>query len=120
MAEEDYTAMAKENYREYHQQLAARLRSAAERSTTKAIKARLVAEAEEHELTARGETEVRVQSPPISSTPSDKQQEKERESVAATAPSSSCLWLPLRRPFQRGHRAIAGLSWCSVSSAGAR
>jgi hypothetical protein len=37
-AKEDYTAMAKEDYREYHQQLAARLRSTAEHSTTKAIK----------------------------------------------------------------------------------
>jgi hypothetical protein len=71
MAEKDYTAMAKEDYREYHQQLAARLRSAAEHSTTKAIKARLVAEAEQHERIVRGETEIRAQSPPISSAPSD-------------------------------------------------
>jgi hypothetical protein len=46
--------MAKVDYREYHQQLAARLRSAAEHSTTKAIKARLVAEAEQHERIVRG------------------------------------------------------------------
>jgi predicted RNA polymerase sigma factor len=91
MANEDYTAMAKEDYREYHQQLAARLRSAAEHSTTKAIKARLVAEAEQHERIVRGETEIRAESPPISSAPSDKPQAKERESVAATAPSSSRL-----------------------------
>ena len=78
MAEEDYTAMAKEDYREYHQQLAARLRSAAEHSTTKAIKARLVAEAEQHERIVRGETEIRAQSPPISSAPSDKPQEKRK------------------------------------------
>jgi predicted RNA polymerase sigma factor len=78
MAEEDYTAMAKEDYREYHRQLAARLRSAAEHSTTKVIKARLVAEAEQHERIARGETEIRVQSPPISSAPSDEPQEKRK------------------------------------------
>ena len=75
---EDYTAMAKADYREYHQQLAARLRSAAEHSTTKAIKARLVAEAEQHERIVRGETEIRAQSPPISSAPSDKPQEKRK------------------------------------------
>ena len=55
--------MAKEDYREYHQQLAARLRSAAEHSTTKAIKARLVAEAEQHERIVRGEAEIRGQEP---------------------------------------------------------
>jgi hypothetical protein len=78
MAEEDYAAMAKEDYREYHQQLAARLRSAAEHSTTKAIKARLVAEAEQHERIVTGETEIRAQSPPISSAPSDKPQGKRK------------------------------------------
>ena len=78
MAKEHYTAMAKEDYREYHQQLAARLRSAAEHSTTKAIKARLIAEAEQHERIVRGETEIRAQSPPISSAPSDKAQEKRK------------------------------------------
>ena len=63
MAEEDYTAMAKADFREYHQHLAARLRSAAEHSTTKAIKARLVAEAEQHERIVRGETEIRGPEP---------------------------------------------------------
>ena len=75
---EDYTAMAKADYREYHQQLAARLRSAAEHSTTKAIKARLVAEAEQHERIVRDETEIRAQNPPISSAPSDKPQPKRK------------------------------------------
>ena len=50
---EDYTAMAEADYREYHQRLAERLRSAAEHSTTKAIKARLIAEAEQHERIVR-------------------------------------------------------------------
>jgi hypothetical protein len=59
MTKKDYNAMAKDDYREYHQQLAARLRSAAGHSTTKAIKARLVAEAEQHERIVRGETETR-------------------------------------------------------------
>jgi predicted RNA polymerase sigma factor len=68
---EDYTAMAKADYKEYHQQLAVCLRSAAEDSTTKAIKARLIAEAEQHERIVRDETEIRVQSPPINSAPSD-------------------------------------------------
>jgi hypothetical protein len=68
--------MPKDDYREYHQRVVARLRSAAEHSTTKAIKACL--EAEEHEHIARGETEVRVQSPPINSPPGDKPQ-KERK-----------------------------------------
>lgn len=72
----DYTAMAKADYREYHQQLAARLRSAAEQSTTKAIKARLVAEAEQHERIVRGETEIR--------TPSDKPQEKRKRARPIT------------------------------------
>jgi len=71
---EDYTAMAIVDYREYHQQLAARLRSAAEHSTTKAVKARLIAKAEQHERVVRDETEIRAQSPPISSAPSDKPQ----------------------------------------------
>ena len=75
---QDYTAMAKADYREYHQQLAARLRSAAEHSTTKAIKARLVAEAEQHERIVRGETEIRGESPPVGSAPSDKPQEKRK------------------------------------------
>jgi hypothetical protein len=75
---EDYTAMAKADYREYHQQLAVRLRSAAEHSTTKAIKARLVAEAEQHERIVTDETEIRAQSPLISSAPSDVPQEKRR------------------------------------------
>ena len=64
--------MAKADYREYHQQLAARLRSLAEHSTTKAIRARLIAEAEQHERITRDETEIRAQSLPISSAPSDK------------------------------------------------
>ena len=63
--------MAKEGYRGYQQRVAARLRSAAEHSTTEAIEARLVAAAEQHERIANGETEIRVQSPPISSAPSD-------------------------------------------------
>jgi hypothetical protein len=70
--------MAKADYREYHQQLAARLRSAAEHSTTKAIKARLIAEAEQHECIVRDGTEIRVRSPPISSAPSDKPQRKRK------------------------------------------
>jgi hypothetical protein len=83
MAKEDYiaeyyTAMAKTDYKEYHQQLAARLRSAAEHSTTKAIKARLIAEADQHERIVRDGAEIRVQSPPISSAPSDKPQQKRK------------------------------------------
>ena len=74
----DYTAMAKADYRVYHQQLAPRLRCAAEHSTTKAIKARLIAEAEQHERIVRGETEIRAQSPPIGSAPSDKPQQKRK------------------------------------------
>ena len=55
-----------------------RLRSAAEHSTTKAIKARLIAEAEQHERIVSNETEIRVQSPPTNSAPSDKPQRKRR------------------------------------------
>ena len=76
---EDYTRMAKEDYREYHQQLAARLRSLVEHSTTKAIKARLIAEVEQHERITRDETEIRAHRPPISSPPGDKPQEKRRK-----------------------------------------
>ena len=92
---EDYTAMAKADYREYHQQLAVRLRYAAEHSTTKAIKARLIAEAEQHERIARGETEIRGESPPVGSAPSDKPQEKRKgehpitRAPYETAPSNS-------------------------------
>ena len=75
---EDYTAMAEADYREYHQRLAERLRSAAEHSTTKAIKARLIAEAEEHERIVRDETESQGLSPPISSALSDKPQQKRK------------------------------------------
>jgi hypothetical protein len=89
MAEDDYSAIAKEDYREYDQQLAARLRSAAEHSTTKAIKARLVAESEQHERMARGETEIRVQSPPISSASGDKPQEK-----GTGRRRNGCLFVP--------------------------
>jgi hypothetical protein len=97
---EDYTAMAKTDYREYHEQLAARLRSAAEHSTTKAIKARLVAEAEQHERFVTDETEIRAQSPPISSAPSDKPQEKRKGERRLNALSSSGL-KPARRGSQR-------------------
>ena len=111
--------MAKEDYREYHQQLAARLRSAAEHSATKAIKARLVAEAEEHERILRGETEIQAQSPPISSTPSDKPQEKTEGGIAATAPPLSRLSRPRhQRRVSRGlrtrkafHPVLPGLTW---------
>ena len=71
-------AIGKDDYREYHQRAAARLRSLAEHSTTKAIKARLIAEAEEHERIARGGTESWLRSPPISPPPSDKPQEKRK------------------------------------------
>lgn len=70
--------MAKEDYREYHQQLAAPLRSLAELSTTKAIKARLIAEAQQHERITSDETEIRARSPPISSAPSDEPREKSK------------------------------------------
>jgi hypothetical protein len=91
MAKEGYTAMAKADYREYHQQLAARLRSAAEQSTTKAIRARLVAEAEQHERIVTDEMEIRAQSPLISSAPSDQPQEKRKGELRLNALSSSGL-----------------------------
>lgn len=68
--------MPTDDYREYHQRLASRLRSTAKHSTTRAIKARLIAEAEEYERIASGETEVRVQSSPIGSRPDDQPQEE--------------------------------------------
>jgi hypothetical protein len=88
--------MAKEDYREYHQQLAARLRSAAGHNTTKAIKARLTAEAEQHERIARGETEIRAQSPPISSAPGDKPQVKRKgERPITLAPHETAASNPI-------------------------
>lgn len=99
--EEDYTGVAKADYREYHQQLAARLRSAAEHSTTKAIKARLVAEAEQHERIVRGETEIRAQSPLISAAPSDKPREKRKGERRLNALSSSG-----RKPARQGSQRL--------------
>jgi hypothetical protein len=80
--------MANEDYREYHRRVAARLRCAAEHSTTRAIKAPLIAEAQQHERITRDETEIPAQSPPISSASSDKPQEKRKGRVRLPAPSN--------------------------------
>ena len=43
-------------FRDYHERVAARLRSVATTATTAAMKARVLAQAEEHERLARSET----------------------------------------------------------------